>query len=172
MKKDNTYIVHLTAEDLQQFISGQLLQLDRREAIEEHLQQCELCLLLFMQELEAHEHQTAGTDWTALENNVIAPIEAEAAAVVIGESGEPAPLVQHVEQLKQQAALAQHAEQSKQHAASAQQAVQSKQPASTRRRRTWLGRPVVQYSIAASITLLLISTGALSGLSQQVEVGS
>ncbi|MGI2296421.1 hypothetical protein [Paenibacillus sp. GXUN7292] len=142
MKKDNAYIAHTTAVELQRFINGQLLQLDRREAVEEHLQQCETCLQLFMQELEANDHQIAETDWAALENNVIAAIDAEAVTAAIGES--------------------------QQLAASTEQAAYSKPSVSNRRRRLWLSLPIVQYSIAASITLLLLATGVLSGLSQQV----
>ncbi|MEF2248427.1 hypothetical protein [Paenibacillus sp. IITD108] len=181
MKKDNTYIAHTTAEELQRFINGQLLQLDRREAVEEHLQQCEICLLLFMQELEANDHQTAETDWAALENNVIAAIEAEAVKEAIGESQQPAAFTEQAEHTKQPSASTEQAEHIKQPSASTEQAEHTKQPSasteqaayskpsvSNRRRRLWLSLPIVQYSIAASITLLLLATGVLSGLSQQV----
>ena len=139
MSTDYTYKAHVTVEQLKEFINDQLLPDNRREWMEAHIQQCELCLQLFMQELDVTEQQPAQPDWTELENNVMMAIHNEAIAA----SGV---------QIQQM-----------------QSAVRENNAAKRRPRSTWLSHPITHYSLAASITLLLLVTGVLGGLSQQVS---
>jgi len=133
VNSESTYKAHVTAEQLKEFINGHD---SKREWVEEHIQQCESCLMLFIRELDVTEQQPARLDWNELENNVMTAIHNETFA-----------------------------------ASSVQRQPAASKPdiARPRPRSTWFRHPTFHYSLAASITLLLLVTGALDGLSQQVS---
>lgn len=133
---------HVSAADMQRYASGTLGEAER-ERVDAELVECEQCLGLLMRMLDSGSDSGAGA----------------------GEKrGVPLPDLQAMEdrviaELKQ-AELAKPP-------MSLRSTLQSKPAAA--RRVSWIQRPVAQYTIAASITLLLLASGALAGFSQSLE---
>jgi hypothetical protein len=167
---------HLTLDQLRKYIRNELSSSEREHADQELLA-CEGCMWRFMEAMEEAERGAMPIvpddrlpDMERLEERVMAellsgstveagpeyrpaisaalPSQAQDEAIAKAGSEQPAPSVQRI-QLERQAVR------------------QQREP---KRRGSWLQSPVAHYTIAASITLLLVATGALSGFSEKLQV--
>ncbi|MHA6482022.1 hypothetical protein ACX1C1_08965 [Paenibacillus sp. strain BS8-2] len=131
--------MHIAEEDMRKYASGTLRGAER-ERVDAELLHCRQCLELFMSMLES-ETNRADTEERGLPLSDWQALEERV-----------------IEELK----LAEPAKLSASHRPAVQQ-----KPAA--RRVPWIQKPAWQYTIAASITLLLLASGALAGFSQSLE---
>jgi hypothetical protein len=132
---------HLTLEQWRRYIHNEMTSSERERADQELLV-CEGCMWLFMEALE----ETEMPDMIRLEDRVIAELLASA------------PI-----EAKESLSVPIEAPSRKPNTLTMTKAYQPK------RRGSWLQHPAMQYTLAASITLLLIATGALTGFSEKLQ---
>ncbi|WP_138756116.1 zf-HC2 domain-containing protein [Paenibacillus sinopodophylli] len=136
---------HLSQGPMILYIADKLTDIERSE-IELHMEACEHCLQMFMTELEASEteEQGAASGDTGL-SQVMLPdmnlMEKRIVSLLLGEQQQD----EAVEPILSTAR-------------------QEKRP----KLRSWLQHPVAHYTIAASITLLLLFSGTFSSFSQRL----
>ncbi|ACS98801.1 anti-sigma factor family protein [Paenibacillus sp. JDR-2] len=129
---------HVTAADLAAYIHDELAE-HKREEIELHIAACEPCMELFMTAIEASE---------AGESNPASDGPAAARTVI--------PDMKKLGKRVVDILLAESAR---------KKPVMRAEPA---RRQSFLQRPVVHFTAAAAITLLLLGTGTFSGISAKL----
>ncbi|RIX51250.1 hypothetical protein D3P08_17435 [Paenibacillus nanensis] len=144
---------HLTIEQWRQYIRNEMTPAERERADQELLV-CEGCMWLFMEAMEESEQSGAEhrpgmelPDMVRLEEQVIAELQV----------GEP---------LKALKPIGDPAEETSCNPAPPQTMTEVRQ---LKRRDSWLQHPVTHYTLAASITLLLMATGALTGFSEKLQ---
>ncbi|REK71726.1 hypothetical protein [Paenibacillus paeoniae] len=175
---------HLTDEQLQRYIRNELSPQDR-DQVDSELELCEGCLWRFMAMMEEVDQaddplwMEAGLpDMVRMEEEVMAALmrtdvietmhTAQSLEVALEPVPDPNPLVliEGATQEKKPLELAGDATHSPLEKKQEEQK-QVQKPAA--RRGSWLQHPVTHYTIAASITLMLLATGALSSFSQSLQ---
>lgn len=160
--KDNGTHLHITIEDMLKYRDGMA---DRafRDQVDEALASCDECLAVFMTALEAEDshRDDVREPWNAfvwppampemekLEDKVIAGLLYE-----VEEAGEA----------EEQRESGDYTEVGTELNNSGSSSV--RKPV---KRRTWLQHPVTHYAIAASVTLMLLASGAFAGLSEKLR---
>jgi len=149
---------HISVKLMQQYVNNELTA-ELREQTEQHLEQCELCLQRFMEAVENSQMLAAGLPALT------------AAEYVTGQAAELYEGADESEALKriEQSVMAQLAKESL--GASTRPAAEPRLPSVTygkKRRRSWVQHPAAQYTIAASITLLLIGSGSFSAFTAKL----
>lgn len=145
---------HLTIEEWRRYIQNEMTTSERERADRELLV-CEGCMWLFMEAMEEAERSESSSlptlelpDMAQLEERVISELRNGAPVrEVIESSNEPMEASDRKPKIQ---AITMNAHQPK-------------------RRGSWLQHPVTHYTLAASITLLLIATGALTGFSEKLQ---
>lgn len=146
---------HVAVALMKRYVSNSLPDRER-ERVDLHLAECDICLQLLMEAVDSADDQGEGEasghfpplDLNRLEERVMAQlVEEEAKAITHHE----------LDGIRQEPVSS---------------AVKAVQPTPSRttppRRRTLLQHPVAQYTIAASVTLLLIGTGTFTDLSDKL----
>ncbi|MGM0884500.1 MAG: hypothetical protein ACQEXQ_26105 [Bacillota bacterium] len=137
---------HLSSDQMDHYVRNFLTEQERDWA-ERHLAACDACLQLFMSAVEPVEDE-AVDDGSLREPSITMPdMELLEQRVVTQLIGELTPDDQHLEQF------------------SATTIVVQERPY---RRGSWLQHPVTHYTIAASITLLLLGSGTFASFSQKL----
>lgn len=143
---------HLTIEQWRQYIRNEMPPAERERADQELLV-CEGCMWLFMEAMEAdqsdaeHWPGTELPDMVRLEEQVIAELLDSEPLRTPQPAGDPA-------------------EEASCHPAPPPMMSEIRRP---KRRGSWLQHPVTHYTLAASITLLLMATGALTGFTEKLQ---
>lgn len=179
--------IHISKEDMQRYVSGTLGE-EERERVDLALQDCEQCLALLMGAMDeewskdaADEHGLPLPDLHVMEDRVIAELKLEQmfASAELAKLAETSKLTEMAKpaETSMPDEMARLAETSKP-AEMAKPAMPTKSEILNRpdlnskpaaRRISWIQKPAWQYTIAASITLLLLASGALAGFSQSLE---
>ncbi|MCA0758264.1 hypothetical protein KP806_24725 [Paenibacillus sp. N4] len=142
---------HVPAEEMSRYVQGQLAA-QERERIELRLERCGHCLQLFMAALDASAEEDGADSifmqpvMNDLETRVIEQLAVEARLEVRSSQPPVGPEMQSGRK------------------SSAAVSVQEK----PYRRRSWLQHPVTHYTIAASVTLLLLGSGTFASFSQKL----
>ncbi|MHA7967532.1 hypothetical protein ACX93W_25750 [Paenibacillus sp. CAU 1782] len=147
--------IHMTKEQLRAYAGGGI-GLAERAATEEKLAVCERCLEMWIEVMENSEslpEQAAGyPDMAQLEDRVIGKLMEE-----------------RLSQADPQAALLRgDCATGERREGDGGQRVPLKAPRKTRSRFSLLQNPIAQYGIAASITLLLMTSGILGGVAGEL----
>lgn len=157
---------HLSLEQLQKYVRDELTP-DERVQADQELLFCEGCLWQFMSVMESMatgansiNAESVMPDMSRLEDRVIEELLAGSSR-----AGTAANSLASLSQASQSQAK----ESQPSHPQVAEsQASQASHPKSIRRD-SWLQHPAAQYTIAASITLMLLATGALTGFSEKLQ---
>lgn len=155
-----SHALHISAEDMQGYVSGTLGESDR-ERVDAELLHCEQCLGLLTSIMD--DEWSGGTaegrglplpDLQATEERVIAELKREK-TFALAEMAAPAetPMKPEIPNRPNPQSKSKSKSKSK----------------SEDHRVSWIQRPAWQYTIAASITLLLLASGTLAGFSQSLE---
>ncbi|WP_338553957.1 zf-HC2 domain-containing protein [Paenibacillus sp. KS-LC4] len=150
-KQQGKHVNHVEASLLEQYVAN-LLSEPEREQIERQLAGCDECLERFMYVLEA---DMAGAEFTS-------KLHAEGASP-LNLAIELPDFEQMGSKLSRQ--LFGPSESEKQQLSMPGPFLQEK----SFRRRSWLQHPATHYTAAAVITLLLLGTGVLNNISQELE---
>lgn len=139
---------HISPEVMRGYARGTLGEAERAR-VDEELLACDRCLALFMDMLDegADAGGTAGEPWHAPD------LEAMKERVMAGLA-------------ESSAAPAETPAEAPKLAASQAAGIRRKRP---ERRPSLMQRPVVQYTIAASVTILLLASGAFAGFTRGLE---
>ncbi|MCU6710718.1 hypothetical protein M6D81_18670 [Paenibacillus sp. J5C_2022] len=154
--KDNVMHSHIPMADMLKYRDGML---DRayRDKVDGALASCEECLAVFMAVLEAKDSRRGDENDEAVNSPWIPAMpdmEKMADSVIDGllcEEGERLGSDEYAE------------------GGNRQDNCDSPIARTTVRRRTWLQHPAAHYTIAASITLMLLASGAFAGLSEKLR---
>lgn len=153
--------IHISSDGMRQYVRN-LVAAQERERVERHLADCDACLELFMAVVEGDdasgeiEYHADPVALRQLEDRVISQLASESAS--IPSSAQP-----------KAAAPMPEAPQSAPSVQSDNSAAASYQQRKTARRRSWLHHPVAHYTIAASITVMLIGSGTFAGLAEKFQ---
>ncbi|MFF2890238.1 hypothetical protein [Paenibacillus sp. NPDC057967] len=174
---------HLTDEQLRRYICNELTPGEREHADSE-LEVCEGCLWRFMAMMEEADNadeplwMEAGLpDMARMEDAVMAALmhtdagEAEHSPFIeVAPSPVPDRLPMVMKEETQEKKPPEPADDTKpvQNGKQQQERKQADRR-TTRERGSWLQHPVTHYTIAASITLMLLATGALTSFSQSLQ---
>jgi len=171
---------HLTDEQLRRYIRNELMQ-GERERADAELKVCEGCLWRFMAMMEEADQaddplwmEAGMPDLARIEDTVMAALMRTDAA----ESSPSIKVVPSLERDRMPAALkVERAEEppkpaeelQEAHSETQQEKEKQAQRHPRRERGSWLQHPAVHYTIAASITLMLLATGALTSFSESLQ---
>lgn len=165
---------HLTVEQLRKYIRNELSP-SERELADQELLVCEGCMWRFVTAMEEAERGELTIipddelpDMAQLEERVMAELIGNSATMAVRAEEQviaaPMPSVQETQEAAVPATsplsngeMRRHGRQTPPHRHA------------PRRRGSWLQHPVTHYAIAASITLLLVATGALTGFSEKMQ---
>lgn len=139
---------HCSADQLQHYAGGLLTGLEE-ERVELHLAACDTCLQLFMIAIELQEESDNASLTSSSKHEPIA-------------DGKHRKQLPDMRQLEEQVIAQLMGEKQR---SSPPAAI----PPSIRRRRTWLQHPVTHYTIAASITIMLLGSGVLASFSEKLQ---
>lgn len=136
-------IEHISSDQMSRYVNDRLVEAERIP-VEQHLAACDFCLQLFVIAIETAEGemQRADSDLTT-----------------------PMP---NMEQIEKRVVEQLMMEQEHDHREVGPHVVTSTIQEKPRRLRTWLQHPVTHYTIAASITLLLLASGTFASFSQKL----
>lgn len=174
---------HLTDEQLRRYIRNELTQ-GERECADSELEVCEGCLWRFMSMMEEADKADdplwldAGMpDLARMEDAVMTALmradEQQAAESSPSVKVVPSPVLdrtpavlveEHVQEPLKPAPELKEA-----HRETQQEKEKQEQMHPRRERGSWLQHPAVHYTIAASITLMLLATGALTSFSESLQ---
>ncbi|MGG4145085.1 hypothetical protein ABEW34_18395 [Paenibacillus algorifonticola] len=150
------HLNHVEASLLEQYVANVLSELER-EQIERQLAECDVCLEQFMLVLEADMAESTATS----EPHIAGVVPG---ASLLNQAIELPDFEQMGHRLSKQLFGASESEKQEQLSVPGP-FLQEK----SYRRRSWLQHPATHYTAAAVITLLLLGTGVLNNISQELE---
>ncbi|WP_054025885.1 hypothetical protein [Bacillus sp. FJAT-28004] len=140
-------IEHISPDQMFRYVNDRLIEAER-VPVEQHLAACDFCLQLFITAIETAEGDLQPAD-THLTNVRLTPIP-------------------DMERLEKRVVEQLRDEQEQYHIDAKQHVAPNTLQEKPRRLRTWLQHPVTHYTIAASITLLLLASGTFASFSQKL----
>jgi len=142
-------IEHISPDQMFRYVNDRLIETERIP-VEQHLAACDFCLQLFISAIETAEGD-------------LQPLDIHSTNV------QPTP-IPNMEQIEKRVVEQLMGEQEHYQIQGKQDAAPSTLQEKPRRLRTWLQHPVTHYTIAASITLLLLASGTFSSFSQKLAL--